>query len=262
VLHFWFSDNLVFASQLAIFNLTNGTIVSNTGGGTASIVDYGNGWYRVSLTLTAAATATGYWGNGLAKNGIITFTSDGTSIYMWGLQLEAGAYATSYIPTLGAAVTRGADSCSKTGISSLIGQTEGVLFFDFVATAQNADGVGFSLITAFGDANENFQLYASGTTLYWYAWKTTVRIDETANQTLVAGDRYKIAYAYKSGDWALYINGVQKRTSAETNVPAVSQFNLSATGLGVSPVTAKNEYNQALVFKTRLSNADLAALTA
>jgi hypothetical protein len=56
----------------------------------------------------------------------------------------------------------------------------------------------------------------------------------------LAGQRYKIAYAYKSGDWALYINGVQKRTNAEPNVPAVSQFNLSATGLGGSPVTAKN----------------------
>lgn len=208
-------------------------------------------WQRFSFTYTYSAVTAG----------LSVATTGADDVIFYGFQHEEGAYATSYIPAI-AATTRGADSASKTGISSLIGQTEGVLFFDFVATAQNADGVGFSLITAFGDANENFQLYALGTTLYWYAWKTTVRIDETANQTLVAGDRYKIAYAYKSGDWALYINGVQKRTSAETNVPAVSQFNLSATGLGVSPVTAKNEFNQILVFPTRLSNADLAALTA
>jgi hypothetical protein len=50
--------------------------------------------------------------------------------YIYGAQLEAGAYATSYIPTLGAAVTRGLDACSKTGISSLIGQTEGTLFVE------------------------------------------------------------------------------------------------------------------------------------
>jgi hypothetical protein len=245
--------------ELAYFNISTG-VVGSVSGGDASIQDYGDGWYRCILTATAANTKS-YVYIANADNSA-SFAGDNTSgAFIYGAQFEAGAYATSYIPTI-AATTRGADSAYKTGISSLIGQTEGVLFLDFVATAQNADGAGFSLITAFGDANENFQLYAFGTTLYWYAWKTTVRIDETANQTLVAGQRYKIAYAYKSGDWALYINGVQKRTSAETNVPAVSQFNLSATGLGVSPVTAKNEYNQILLFPTRLSNSSLAELTA
>jgi hypothetical protein len=64
--------------------------------------------------------------------------------YFWGKQLEIAAYATSYIPTLGAAVTRGADAASKTGISSLIGQTEGTLFIDVnldTVSAQTDDPV-------------------------------------------------------------------------------------------------------------------------
>jgi hypothetical protein len=208
-------------------------------------------WQRFTLTETQTGGFGGLWIAGIPAGGI----------YAWGAQVEVGAYATSYIPTLGTSVTRVADAAFKTGISSLIGQTEGTLFFDFVATAQNADGAGFSVITTFGDSTDNFQLYAIGTALYWYAWKTGVLIDQTATQTLVAGDRYKVAYAYKSGDWALYINGVQKRTNTTAAVPAVSQFNLSASGLGVSPVSAKNEYNQILFFKTRLTNAQLAELT-
>jgi hypothetical protein len=50
------------------------------------------------------------------------------NLHLWGAQLEAGAYPTSYIPTTTATVTRNADAISKTGISDLIGQTEGVLF--------------------------------------------------------------------------------------------------------------------------------------
>jgi hypothetical protein len=200
---------------------------------------------------------------GLSADGLTQAYTSTTikSLYLWGAQLEVGAYATSYIPTLGSSVTRLAETASKTGISSLIGQSEGVIFIDFVASAQNADGASFSVITTFGNSTENFQLYAIGTALYWYAWKTGVLIDQTATQTLVAGDRYKVAYAYKSGDWALYINGVQKRTNTAAAVPAVSQFNLSASSLGASPVTAKNEYNQFAVFTTRLTNAELASIT-
>jgi hypothetical protein len=137
------------------------------------------------------------------------------------------------------------------------------LFFDFVASAQNSDGLGFSAITIVGAATDNFQIYTIGTTLYWYARNSAgVLIDQTANQTLVAGQRYKISYAYKSGDWALYINGVQKRTNTAAAVPAVSQFNLNGGGYGAAVATVKNEFSQILLFTTRLSNADLAALTA
>ena len=53
-------------------------------------------------------------------------------LYLYGLQVEKNvSYPTSYIPTNGSAVTRVADSCSKTGISSLIGQTEGTIYAEF-----------------------------------------------------------------------------------------------------------------------------------
>jgi len=254
--------------KTAVFDIQNGTAGAVTSGATSKIESYGSVWYR--CTISVAATANAFVCEGLVgflngtTFGSASYTGNGTSgAYLWGFQGEVNAaYASSYIPTTTAAVTRVADAASKTGISSLIGQTEGVIFIDFVAGAQNADGAGFSLITAFGNSTENFQLYAIGTALYWYAWKTNVLIDQTATQTLVAGDRYKVAYAYKSGDWALYINGVQKRTNTEAAIPVTSQFNLSASGLGVAAVTAKNEYNQVLLFKTRLTNAQLAELTA
>ena len=248
----------------ASFDLVNETATATSG--TAKIENYGNGWYRCIVSGISNVTRTQSMVINLNRLNVsfpFSYLGDGVSgAFIWGAQLEEGSYSTSYIPTLSAASTRGADSCFKTGISSLIGQTEGVVFIDFVASAQNADGVAFSGITIFGSAADNFQIYTIGTTLYWYARNSAgVLIDQTANQTLVAGQRYKIAYAYKSSDWALYVNGVQKRTNTAAAVPAVSQFNLSATAYGAAVATVKNDFSQAILFPTRLSNAELETLT-
>jgi hypothetical protein len=231
----------------------NGVLFSVTGGTATNAVNYGNGWYRCNFNVTSGS---------IINFGLENAVS-GNSAFIWGFQNEASAtYATSYIPTLGASVTRVADAASKTGISSLIGQTEGVIFLDFVASAQNQDGAGYAALTIFGTSTDNIQLYNIGTTLYWYARNTAgLLIDQAANETLVAGQRYKIAYAYKSGDYVLYINGVQKRTYTGSAVPAVSQFNLCGTGFGAVSAGVKNEFSQMLLFKTRLTNAQLAELT-
>ena len=82
-------------------------------------------WSRVTRTFTTPSGCTNIQVWYLASSSSVSVTA-----HFWGFQLEAGAYATSYIPTLGAAVTRGADACSKTGISSLIGQTEGTIYLE------------------------------------------------------------------------------------------------------------------------------------
>ena len=210
-------------------------------------------WQRFTLSEVQSGGFAGLW---------VTLIPSG-GIYIWGAQLEDSTYATSYIPTTSAAVTRNADAIYKTGISSLIGQTEGVLFLDLFASAKNDDTNTYGTWLVAGTATENFQIYNLGTTLYWYARNTGgIIIDQTANETLVEGTRYKIAFAYKSGDYALYINGVQKRTNANVNVPVgVSQFNLSGGGYGAVPAVVKNEYNSVVLFPTRLTNAELAQLT-
>ena len=251
-------------SQWVNYDIQNGVVVGSTGDVTASMTSVGNGWYRIVYTRTTAASGSPNFRIALADDtGNETYTGSNKQVYLWGAQLEAGSYATSYIPTTSASVTRNTDQVSKTGISSLIGQTEGVIFLDIFASAKNADGLSFATWIIAGDAAENFQIYNSGTTLNWYARNTAgLIIDQSADQTIVEGTRYKIAFAYKSGDYALYINGVQKRTNANANVPVgVSQFNLSAGGYGASPAIVKNEYNAAALWKTRLTNDQLAQLT-
>lgn len=102
----------------AYFNLETGAVgtVAGTGSPSASIANAGGGWYRCSLTFTTTGTAARIRMYLATGNGGASYTGNGTSgAYFWGAQLEAGAFATSYIPTTTAILTRNADVATITG---------------------------------------------------------------------------------------------------------------------------------------------------
>ena len=78
-------------------------------------------WQRFDYEYTGDVTTVGT---------PLALTAGGGSIDVYGFQHEAGSYPTSYIPTYGSSVTTSQDNCYKTGISDLIGQTQGTFFFD------------------------------------------------------------------------------------------------------------------------------------
>ena len=102
----------------AYFDLLNGTVISTSAGATATIRNAGNGFYRCAMTFTTAVGQTGINARiYLINTGTnISYTGDGTSgIYIYGAQIEAGAFATSYIPTTTTSLTRNGDQASMTG---------------------------------------------------------------------------------------------------------------------------------------------------
>jgi hypothetical protein len=177
--------------------------------------------------------------------------------------VEAGAYATSYIPTTTAAVTRVADAASKTGISSLIGQTEGTIFFDGVISGvQNAST---NIINSEKNTTCSFymQRVTSSSQIYAgfiFSGTTTAVVN---GGTIAVGQRFKAAWAYKSGSNALYINGTLIDSNTTTFTPPSTFDDLflndDTTYFGYQEGV---QFNQALLFKTRLTNAQLAELTA
>ena len=228
---------------------------TNNSGATLSYDELGNGWFRLKSTNTDAVNLNYYWSvlPAVDTSGLENTTASNLSVYIWGAQAEQNAsYATSYIPTLGAAVTRGADSCLKTGISSLIGQTEGVVFVE----AANLFPSGSRTIAL---------LYTSGSAFYqvYINASNQVRVDVNGSflflgGSIAANTNYKIAFAYKSGEYALYINGTQIATSASTTMPS----SLTAYYLGNSIGSEQSgAFSQALLLPTRLTNAQLAELT-
>jgi len=208
-------------------------------------------WQRFTYTFTPATSYGEYFG--FDNRGAGSSTSG--TLYFWGAQIEQSSYPTSYIPTTTASATRVADACSKTGISSLIGQTEGVLFVDFEFTAY--DGTAKWIAFLGGGANY-IGLYANNSTnIVGEVFNTTSQF--SGAYSFSVGQRYKIAIAYKANDFVYYINGAQISTASSGTIPTTSDFTFlySTTNDRIGGKV----YNQLCLFKTRLTNAELASLT-
>jgi len=238
----------------ATFNLLTG-VVSTTGiigtGSTyknSAITNLGNGWYRCTFSIAASAALYGMAGLYTTS---ATYSGDGTSnLYIYGAQLEVGAYPTSYIPTTTATVTRNADACTKSTATALIGQTEGTMFWDVNFDSRQAN-------TAFvikNSANTSFiRIIAAGLTIQATvsnASTTTALIDLTNSST----GRFKLAVAYKNDDIVFYANGVLVGTDTSSAIPATTDIDLFQV-VSNGCLTKSNVY---ALWKTRLTNSELA----
>jgi len=249
------------------FNLNEGTLGASgtTGAGftlqSVGMENYGSGWYRCRMTVLMGYTPTtprvGFR-VGTQISGRPLSVASGT-VNAWGAQLETGSAATSYIPTTTGSVTRNADVVLASGaVSGSIGQLSGTiyaevdvrnLFAGSLLVVDDGDTSDFIAIGRLANLTIRAQIRRAG-------GSTTTIITSSA----VALGVHKIALAYTNGDYALYIDGVSAGTSTNsTNYPATSltQCVLSNTNY----VPFNDRILDAALYTTRLSNAELAALT-
>jgi hypothetical protein len=234
----------------AVFNLNTQTYTLS-GGISASIKSVGNGWFYCTLTVNVIVSTLVY---------LSSFDTTGKTVFAWGAQLEAGSYATSYIPTTSASVTRNADVISKAGISSLIGQTEGTLFLDWKFIDYDINGI-IAISLDNDSANGTYFYIDGGGKIYsdFIVGGTIQSSISTALGFATKNTRYKMAIAYKNNDFVFYINGNLIGTDTSGSVVQFSKLALnypySAGYLGNKNV------NLTALWKTRLTNTQLAQLT-
>ncbi len=237
-----------------IINLSTQTITASNGtwsSASASINNMGNGWYYCRLTATSPI-------NGFVFTKIQNDGANSTTIQIWGAQLEASSYPTSYIPTTSASATRVADACSKTGISSLIGQTSGSVFADFVYLG-GVQAIPIELSNAASNNIINVYITSSATTQsYMFNGGSQVGFINSSH-TFVQGSRYKMAIGYASNDLVLYINGAQIGSATPSSIPTLSEVYISRDK--AASYLTETKYNEMVIFPTRLTNAELATLT-
>ena len=239
------------------FNINTGAVATMPAGMTGTITNYGNGWYRCTATRTMGANSDNYFGfNAAPTDGGSTYLGTGVvACSIYGGSLELGAYATSYIPTLGAAVTRGEDACSKTGISSLFGSAF-TIFVD-VLKLQDTGPTRYLVAKGTGGTYDNWIAFEKV-----YEGVSLIVTDENA-ATLVninkanipVGQRMKIAARCENGSYAFYVNGEQIGVSSAAFTPAVSSFDFH-----YYDYLGTQTYNQAMILQP-LTNAQLAELT-
>ena len=208
-------------------------------------------WKRVERTFTTPVGCTNIqvW--------LLAASSTLVTAHYFGAQLEVGSYPTSYIPTYGVSQTRARDEAYKTGVSSLIGQTEGTLFVDFDLPRLD----GFS-----GIIDINTALTTSATrVLLWETGGTSLSANFgqqapslTLNNPTIG--RHKVVIIYSASICKLFVDGVKIGESSTTG---------SFSGLDVvSYVCAGGSVNfqqknihQTLLFPTALSDLDAEILT-
>jgi hypothetical protein len=198
------------------FDLDNGTIVSTTNG-TAEIQEYGNDWYRCIVKGTLVSTSTTTY---IYLKEKASYSGSSQFLYAWGAQLEEGSYPTSYIPNFGTAlgVTRSAETANNSGDASTFNDSEGVLMVE--AAALSNDGT-----------YRNICLSDGGLTN-----RILIQYTPTSNQinivVIYSGGQYSLSHTvsnvkdfskflikYKANDLALWVNGFEVDTSANSNLP-------------------------------------------
>jgi hypothetical protein len=197
------------------YNLLTGQIFNESFGGvinadlTCDMEDFGNGWWRCRMSWTADGQ-TEVW-VALSKNGAATYLGNDTDgAYIWGAQLEAGAFATSYIPTEASQVTRSADVASMTGtnFSDWYNATEGTFQMLFTGSPRTASAANADMFLRTGD----IQLLRGGGSLAYGALVGSGTFQSSGVTT--ANLACRVGLAYKATQNAFVLNNGTFRTDA------------------------------------------------
>ena len=247
----------------SVFDFETKSFVTLLSDHNLSVQQFPNGWLRLIDERTISTNTNGLRGIALTLANGTELHSDiplNAFAYVWGGQLENNqTYATSLIHTSGSAVTRSADAANNAGNSDLINSTEGVLYAEIKAFANDStnrcislyDGtVNNRLTLLFGTANNSIRalIKSSGSTTF----------DEQT--TVVTSLEYhKIAVKYKLNDFALYVDGVEIATDTSGATPVGLNEIAFDTGNG-----GQNLYGNTkmiAVFKEALTDEELKKLT-
>ena len=219
--------------------------------GSSSATVVGTGAYPSRTTLTFTPTV-----------GALTLTVTGTVQYA---QVEAGAFPTSYIPTVASQVTRTADNATMTGtnFSSWYNATEGTLYVN--GTLVGGTTSTFPYMTALVGAAPNNDLIG----VQWNApagvMSFIVRISGTqpagisAGSAKSSGSSYKVAGRYGLNDVQAAFGGTLGTQDTAVTIPTITALSLGGAA-GFQP-GANTYLRQIAFYPRRLANAELQAIT-
>ena len=254
----------------AQFNLVTGTIVGTTEGTTTNRIEaYPNGWYRCSITFTSGTDGNQgvqfYMMNSSNNTALNDSNANGEEIHYWGAQMEAGSFPTSYIPTSGNTVTRGADLAKITGtnFTDFYNQTEGSTVFE-AKTFKSVPGNVYYGEIGRGSNNRNimYRNTSSGNAiLYYTSGGSTVVNSLSSGAPSQVNTNVVTAYAYKENDFGVFASGGYSSTDTSGNVTD----NATSFTIGMNNINNGEHLNGTIkklfYYNKRLPNAQLQGLT-
>lgn len=258
------------------FNAESGQFLASASFGVATInsvliTNVGNGWFRASVTGTLG-TATGTTtarcfvqvieiNVSIGAGG--AYTGNGVSgINIWGVQIESGAFPTSYIPTTVSAATRNADSALISGVnfSSWYNQIKGTILGEYRYLSTGVANQ-YALSINNNSANESINIITS-TPNSGRVIITTGGVSQAdfGSFSFSSGQLVKRAIAIASNNTATVVNNGTVATDNTVNLPTPNQFSIGAANY--IPGSQINGYIKRIAYwNRRLANTELQLLT-
>jgi len=249
----------------SFFDLTTGEYLAGSGQ-TITVEKFPNGWYRFTTTRTANATTSTNTGIRIGLcDGLSTSITTGSNtidgIYIYGAQFESGSYPTSYIPTSGSTVARAADVCNGAGTSAEFNDSEGVLFAEISALANDTTERYISISDGTLNNRVYFWYYSVTNGLAFAVWNngaaqffsTTVLNNDTTNN--------KLAIKYKANDFAMWINGYEIATDSSGTAFDAGVLNRLSFDRADGGLDFYGKTKQVIAFDAALTDEELEDLT-
>ena len=227
-----------------------------TAGGSSTSITFTltSDWQRVEGSSTPTSSGT------LAIRVDLPNTAEvGDESYVYGFQMEEGSYATSYIPTSGSTVTRSADVANNSGNTDLFNDSEGVLYAEIAALAD--DGTSRTISINNTSSNRVFlQLRATTGQVNSGVVVGGVLQGSAMSYAVLQTSNIKLAIKYKQNDFSLFVNGLEVGTSSG-NVFTSGTLNDLTFDSGSGAEDFYGKVKCIAVFKEALSNDLLERLT-
>jgi hypothetical protein len=250
----------VSGGQFANFDINSGVVgtlgVTFGTAPTSSITSVGDGWYRCTMTFTASATASSGVVIALVSSSSaarLEVNTLNTSVFLWGAQIELGAYPTTYIPTTSASVTRNADSFALSNVftNNLISSAGGTWFVDLRNNiAKIRDNSGAMLLGV--DGNNCFRIRNISAALSRFTIDKNIAGIST-NLFTTTTDNVKLAIKWNGTTGDVFVNGVKVVTATAFTFTALQDL-ISSAGIPFY-------INSMALYNTPLSDAECIAIT-
>ena len=248
-----------------IFDAINGVAVSADAriDVISEVKDFGDYWQLIStatdngnnISLQFNIYAT------LSTNGITTGLGVSSPRTIWGIQLEQGSYATSYIPTQGSIGTRDIESCSDAGNDQVINSTEGVFYLNVASNGLNPS---FDIITLSDGTPNNrvlFDYTSSDNQIELYLTVGGVNILGSTPFVTDDEDFIKVAIKWKDNDCSLWLNGVKINSTSNATVYPANTLDRLNFDIGTGTNSFYGKCKDLRVYNQALTDAELQALT-
>ena len=247
----------------ADINLSNGQVIQSATDATfVSVKPMINGWYEIEVGTNGTLTNSRYSVIVLNNLGASTYQGNGTGTVFIARAMKVNntLICGSDIPTVAATATRNADVINNTAVSGLIGQTEGTLYAEVDVMNFAAAGIFLSISDA--TSSNRVQLYKfTDSKIYADRISATQSALTSISTSALSIGIYKVAFAYSSGNSALFINGVQIGSNALQTFTfgAMGKINIGSRFDDTQIIN--DRIRAAALYTTRLSNAQLQSLT-